>query len=162
MNKLQYKLSCMICYITKSRAHFEFSTFFGFSSSQVIDCLCYHHHLCVLLFIYIAPSIYCCCGSGIRFVLYFCQIAVIVYNLLHQVIKVLWFFSCYCFIVALWRSIYVTIYYYCSSGICFIGYFYQITVIVYNLLCQVVRVTWFFFCHCFVVVLQCSVYVIVS
>ena len=65
MNKLQYKLSCMICYMSKIIVQLNFPLF----CLQIVGCLCCCYCLCVFSFFCLTFSINCCCSIEIRFVL---------------------------------------------------------------------------------------------
>lgn len=111
INKLLHKLSCIIYYITKSNSQLNlplFSVFLTPLSCWLFMLL----SLPLYSFFFLSYTIHLMLlrqWNLLWVVLCFYQIAIIIYSLLHWVIKVIWFFCYYCFIAALWHSVYINV-----------------------------------------------------
>lgn len=86
-------------------------TFFSFSHSTKLLAV-YVVVIAFIFFFFLSYTIHLMLlrqWNSLWVVLCFYQIAIIIYSLLHWVIKVIWFFCCYCFIAALWHSVYINV-----------------------------------------------------
>lgn len=100
----------MLYYQKQSWSEFlTFLIFFALLSCWLFVLLWYWLSLllCLLIFLLIL-SIYCYYNSKICFVLYFCQITIIIYRLVYQIVNITWFFFIIIFLQRYRENLYRT------------------------------------------------------